>query len=133
MEGSIHRPDDGEERRSIFFSDLMMNWAWPLKSAVKAGRTFVAEGTQFENCDFYGPGVFVLAEGTFDETFHKCEFEENWKAFWPATKPDRYVGAVALKNCKFRRCNFTGVAVVVKPDEYRRIYRRFRGDHPNGP
>lgn len=86
----------------------------------------------FENCDIYGPVVFVLAEGSVEDTFHKCDWEEEWRAFWPATKRGRYVGVIGLENCTFRRCNFRGAAFVVKPDEYRRLYRRFTGDEPNG-
>jgi hypothetical protein len=127
-DGSRFVPDDDAERRTIFLPALLEHWAGPLSSAVEAGRTFVARRTEFDNCDIYGPGVFVLAEGSVENTFHKCDWEEEWRAFWPATKPERYVGVVALENCIFRRCSFKGVAFVVKPDEYRRLYRRLTGD-----
>jgi hypothetical protein len=48
------------------------------------------------------------------------------------TKRGRYVGAIALKNCRFRRCNFKGVAFVVEPNEYERLYRRFTGGDAHG-
>jgi hypothetical protein len=126
FEGSKFVPEDDAERRPMFFPALLKQWAGALWPAVEAGRTFVARKTVFENCDIYGPVVFVLAEGSVEDTFHKCEWEEEWKAFWPATKHGRYVGVIALKNCTFRRCTFTGVAVVIKPDEY----RRFTGADP---
>ena len=128
MDGSRFVPEDDSERRTIFLPALLKHWAEPRSLAVEAGRTFVARWAEFDNCDIYGPGVFVLVEGSVEGTFHKCDWEEEWQAFWPATKRGRYVGAIALENCIFRRCNFTGVAFVVKPDEYRRIYRRFTGD-----
>jgi hypothetical protein len=131
-EGSRFVPDDGSQRRAIFLPALLEHWAGPLSSAVEAGRTFVAHRTEFDDCDIFGPGVFVLAEGSVEDTFHKCDWEEEWKAFWPATKPGQYVGVVALEKCIFRRCNFIGVAFVVKPDDYKRLYRRFTGDDPNG-
>jgi hypothetical protein len=127
-DGSRFVPDDDSERRTIFLPALLEHWAGPLSSAVEAGKTFVATGTEFDNCDIYGPGVFVLAEGSVEDTFHKCDWEEEWRAFWPATKPAHYVGVIALKNCKFGQCSFKGVSFVVKPDEYRRLYRRFTGD-----
>ncbi len=130
MKGARFLPEDNSERRTIFLPALIDGWVGPFSSAVEAGRTFVAHETLFENCDIYGPAVFVLAEGSIEDTFHKCEWEEEWKAFWPATKPGRYVGAIALKNCTFRRCNFASVAFVVKPDEYKRVYRRFTGADP---
>jgi hypothetical protein len=133
MDGARFVPGDNSERRTIFLPALIDKWAGPVSSAVESGRTFVAHGAEFDNCDIYGPAVFVLKEGSVEDTFHKCEWEEEWKAFWPATKRGRYVGVIGLKNCTFRRCKFTGVAFVVKPDEYRRLYRRFTGDDFNGP
>lgn len=130
-DGARFVPDDDSERSTIFLPALLDHWAGPLSSAVEAGRTFVARKTEFEDCDIYGPGVLVLAEGTFRDTFHKCDWEEEWEAFWPATKRGRYVGIIALENCTFRRCNFKGVAFVVKSDEYRHLYRRFTGEDLN--
>jgi hypothetical protein len=128
MKGARCIPEGNSERRTVFFPALLEHWVGPFSSAVEAGRTFVAHEIVFENCDIYGPVVFVLAEGSVEDTFHKCDWEEEWRAFWPATKRGRYVGVIALKNCTFRRCNFAGVAVVVKPDEYKRVYRRFTGE-----
>jgi hypothetical protein len=127
-DGARFVPDDDAERRTIFLPALLEHWAGPLSSAVESGKTFVATETEFDKCDIYGPGVLVLADGSFEDTFHKCDWEEEWQAFWPATKPGRYVGAIALRNCKFKWCTFKGVSFVVKPDEYRRLYRRFTGD-----
>lgn len=127
-DGGRFEPNDESIRRTIFLPALLEHWAGPLSSAVEAGKTFVATETQFYKCDIHGPGVLVLAEGSLEDTFHKCDWEEEWQAFWPATKPGRYVGAIALRNCKFKWCTFRGVSFVVRPDEYRRLYRRFTGD-----
>jgi hypothetical protein len=127
MDGTRFVPEDDSERRALFLPALIQPWAGALQPAVEDGRTFVARGTEFDDCDVYGPGVFVLAEGSVEDTFHKCDWEEEWHAFWPATKRGRYVGAIALANCRFRRCNFKGVAFVVRLDEYKRLYRRFTG------
>jgi hypothetical protein len=132
MDGTRFVPEDDSERRPLFLPALIQQWAGALQPAVQDGRTFVARKTEFDDCDIYGPGGFVVAEGSVEETFHKCDWEEEWQAFWPATKRGRYVGAIALKNCRFRRCNFKGVAFVVEPNEYERLYRRFTGGDAHG-
>ena len=77
-DGARFEPNDESFRRTIFLPALLEHWARPLSSAVEAGKTFVATETEFYKCDIHGPGVLVLAEGSFEDTFHKCDWEEEW-------------------------------------------------------
>ncbi len=89
--------------------------------ALRDGRTLVIKESTFEDCDIYGPAVLVLAKGSVEETFVNCEWGEGRQAFWAFSKRGRYVGVIAVENCTFKRCNFFGIGVVVKPEEYRRL------------
>jgi hypothetical protein len=123
-------PMDDAERRPVFLPQYVTQAGEDVRSKwIKEGRTLTIRGMEFEDCDIYGPVVLVLAEGSFSDTFQKCEWEEEWgEAFWPHSKRGRYVGAIGVQDSTFRRCKFTGVAVVVEPEEYGRLYRRFTGD-----
>lgn len=76
------------------------------------------DGYTFEDCTIAGPGILLpLDDAT---TFDHVVFDKE--QFWMIEPERSYHGAIGVKNCVFRRCNFRGVGIAAQFETLRRVF-----------
>ena len=73
----------------------------------------IITGRTFEDCTIYGPAVLTLLN---DVTMDSNTFEGSRDAlFWELPEErERVIGAIGLRDCRFRRCVFRRIGIAGK-------------------
>lgn len=70
----------------------------------------VLEARQFLDCNFVGPGVFVFLDRCeiMNDNFMDCNL-----VVLNGAKPHKVMGTVGFKSCRFQRCKFVNMTILV--------------------
>ena len=77
----------------------------------------IVEDEEFEGCTFVGPGVLLFIGGV---QFYDNSIDQD--ALWVVNTDRGYQGAIAVRNCRFTKCNFINVGLATDEAFVRQIY-----------
>ena len=97
--------------------DKVNIWMPQLIAEAMSGGLNLIEGKTFIDCRIEGPAVFLAAGGC---DFDACDM--GWSGgdirnlLLAPVGPEKVIGAIAFRNCTFRRCNFFAVGFTGAPE-----------------
>jgi hypothetical protein len=93
-----------------------------LLDMIPPGATPIISDRTIEDCEIRGPSIIAPLQGV---TMNECGFDGDPDSVFIEVPEGRIVGAVGLKDCVFRRCQFKQIGIIGASTVIRKIREGF--------